>query len=156
MTSLVETPTPQLADLLTRAMPEAETSAPALARGSGRVMLASEPSAARRARAAVKRVLSGHAGAAVADALIVVSELVTNSVLHADQPPGGSVELRLHTSDGMLTIHVVDAGPGFEPSARGPVDFATPGGNGLPLVDLISLRWGVTRKPPGVWAQLAA
>jgi anti-sigma regulatory factor (Ser/Thr protein kinase) len=154
MTVLLATPPPQLTEFLSRPAPSPDGTHCALADGHARMSLASGTSAAAEARAVLEQALEGRPRRAVADALIVVSELVTNSVLHADLAPGDLIEMRADAGGSTLTIYVVDWGPGFEPNSNRPVDFATPGGNGLPLVDMISTRWGVTRDPSGVWAQL--
>ena len=124
-------------------------SAPSEAR---RLELASSDSAAFEARAFVHQV-AGHVNASLlADLLLVVSELVTNSVIHG---PGQAitVELALKGTEhvrgevgdqGAATPEqkVVDTGPG------------TPGGFGLMLVDRLTSRWGVREGTTDVWFEL--
>ncbi|MFF3317997.1 ATP-binding protein [Streptomyces sp. NPDC003035] len=89
-------------------------------------------------------------------ASLVLSELLTNAVRHG-RVPGRVIETRfLHTPDG-LRVEVHDA------SERRPLmalpDSDACGGWGLPLVDTLSERWGVSeRSGPGkfVWAELSA
>lgn len=93
--------------------------------------------------------------AAAEDALLVVSELVTNACLHADGPE----ELRLGTSAKVLRLEIVDLGAGA-PAPRSPHRAGRPGGHGMFIVQRLCLDWGVVRNPDGrgktVWAELPA
>ncbi len=85
------------------------------------------------------------------DALLVVSELVTNAALHA----GGCHELVLTAGD-TLRIDVVDGAPGLpraRPAAGRP---GVPGGHGLHIVQRLCERWGVYTHGTGkvVWAEI--
>ncbi|WP_217915912.1 ATP-binding protein [Miltoncostaea marina] len=86
------------------------------------------------------------------DAAIVLSELVTNCVVHGG---GGDIEVRLEVGP-TLRLEVGDGGPGFTP---GPLDMpldGLQGGRGLPLVEALTARWGVdARGGFRVWAELA-
>jgi serine/threonine-protein kinase RsbW len=86
-------------------------------------------------------------------AVLLVSELVTNVVLHAEPFPAFMV-LRLETADGCLRIAVRDADPNG-PRPRTP-DRLDESGFGMMLVDALADRWGVRQTPPGkaVWAEL--
>ena len=70
---------------------------------------------------------------------LLVSELVTNAVRHAD----GSAPVEVHAHwDGEVRIEVSDYGPGFTPKPRfGRLD--EPGGFGLFLVGRLADHWGV-------------
>lgn len=83
--------------------------------------------------------------------LLVVSELVTNAVLHAG--PGG-VDLSVTLTDTAVRIEVVDASPSL-PVARPPTDDRT-NGRGLLLVDAVAGSWGAELGRDGkrVWAVL--
>ena len=71
------------------------------------------------ARAHVSRWLDGRADAELrSDACLLVSELVTNSVLHADQPPGAPLRITAAALDGLVRVEVQDHGHG--PSAGAP------------------------------------
>lgn len=85
-------------------------------------------------------------------ASLLVSELVTNALLHA-QPPIG---LRItKPSAGLLHIEVADHSPDL-PEADLHPDTSTPGGRGLFIVDSLATRWGY--RPDGrgktVWFEL--
>ena len=85
----------------------------------------------------------------VADAVLVLDELVSNAVCHGASP----VRVRLVRAAGQLRIEVTDASP--SPARPRPPDLD--GGRGLMLVDACSLRWGQWRHGAGktVWAELA-
>jgi anti-sigma regulatory factor (Ser/Thr protein kinase) len=84
--------------------------------------------------------------------LLLVTELVTNAVLHAGAP-GSPVLLRVVIDDALLRVEVHDAGPGFE--ATEPVPRGSEGGYGLFLVERMSSRWGVHRDHSTyVWFEL--
>ena len=78
-----------------------------------------------------------------AELKLIVSELVTNAVLHGRGPVG----LRLKASNGKVTGEVRDAGVGFHP---GPPRTISPddaeGGRGLYLVDQLCRRWSVDER----------
>ena len=88
-------------------------------------------------------------------AVLLVSELVTNVVLHAEPFPAFMV-LRLEIADGCLRIAVRDADPNG-PRPRTP-DRLDESGFGMMLVDALADRWGVRQTPPGkaVWVELKA
>ncbi|MFF2101169.1 ATP-binding protein [Streptomyces sp. NPDC058202] len=92
---------------------------------------------------------------ATENVLLVVSELVTNAVLHA----GGADALRLRRKATVLRVEVEDSGHG-EPAPRTPHRAGRPGGHGMFIVQRLSLDWGVRRTAdrPGktVWAELPA
>ncbi len=89
------------------------------------------------------------------DVRLVVSELVTNSVLHAGLSPDDQIWLSVEASAESVRGRVCDPGPGFRmPSRVGPrSDFS--GGCGLPIVDKLSDRWGVKRNSCAcVWFEI--
>ena len=90
------------------------------------------------------------------DALLLVSELVTNSVRHSGAPAGECVVVRVEFRPGMLRLEVEDPGRGGEIAPRDG-DTQRGGGFGLTLVQALSERWGVERVARGgtrIWAQL--
>ncbi|MEU9335893.1 SpoIIE family protein phosphatase [Streptomyces sp. NPDC048290] len=101
------------------------------------------------------RELRGGGPRQVDDTLAVVSELVTNAVIHA----GTDIELacRLDTVTGDLYVEVSDQHPS-RALREGPADDTPEYGRGLRMVAALSLEWGVTYRRGGktVWARLPA
>ena len=107
------------------------------------------PAAARAvARDVVER---GRGAVRVEDVALVVSELVTNAVLHGD----GDITLDVAVAPHTVHVEVGDGGP-EEPAALNPPADAE-AGRGLQLVSRIATRWGVRTAAHGkvVWADLA-
>lgn len=113
---------------------------------------ARSPAAARRSVEVLRPVLDD---TVVADAALLVSEVVANSVRHASLDDGDSIQVRIRGSASALRVDVVDPGPGFDPGRLAPS--ARNGGWGLRLVDRLATRWGVERNDETrVWFELAA
>jgi anti-sigma regulatory factor (Ser/Thr protein kinase) len=74
------------------------------------------------------------------DVHLLVSELVSNSVLHAR---ADHVELRATAEPRGVHIEVSDPGPGFDHLARREPSLTGEGGYGLLIVDKVANRWGV-------------
>ncbi|EPD59673.1 ATP-binding SpoIIE family protein phosphatase [Streptomyces sp. HGB0020] len=92
------------------------------------------------------------------DAVLVVSELVTNAVVHAGTDV--DVECRLEETAGELVVEVSDHHPSRAPhDSRAEISYDTPEhGRGLRLVSTLADSWGVTfrRGTKTVWARLSA
>ena len=85
---------------------------------------------------------------------LLVTELVSNSVLHAGADDQSSIELKVQASADVVRVEVRDCGPGFEPVPTEP-DRQHGGGFGLFLVNKLADRWGVeTEKPTRVWFEV--
>jgi sigma-B regulation protein RsbU (phosphoserine phosphatase) len=101
------------------------------------------------ARAAVQEALTA-AGLEVMldDALLLVSELVTNAVVHA----GTEIELQINIGPGQARIEVIDHGPGL-PVRQGAPHDTREDGRGLFLLDALAQEWGTRHFPGGksVW-----
>ena len=116
--------------------------------------LPAEPHSAKVARDAVAG-LDGHLGNVFGDVVLVISELVTNSVRHAGLDATEPVQLSVGMEGEIVRVAVRDPGPGFEPPGA-PSDPAHVGGWGLVLVDQLAERWGVDRDGDAnvVWCEL--
>jgi anti-sigma regulatory factor (Ser/Thr protein kinase) len=81
-------------------------------------------------------------------ALLVVSELTTNAIVHA----GGVLYLQFSHGDGLLHIEVADASATL--SRPGKVDPTS--GRGLQMVEALARAWGWEPRSWGkvVWAEL--
>jgi anti-sigma regulatory factor (Ser/Thr protein kinase) len=90
--------------------------------------------------------------------LLLVSEVVTNAVIHSRGPADAPILLTASVSGGNVQVAVVDAGEGFTPPARRSPrasDRITIGGYGLYVLDRGASRWGVDREGgTRVWFEL--
>lgn len=77
------------------------------------------------------------------DVLLLVSELVSNAVVHTASRDGGSVSLTLWVSRELVRVEVGDEGGASEPRLAddGPADVLTRG-RGLRIVDALATKWG--------------
>lgn len=82
-------------------------------------------------------------------ARLLVSELVTNAVVHGH----GEIMLRAALDENRLLVEVIDEGRGFERTVR-QLDFASIGGRGLAIVDAEASRWGIHEGTTHVWFEL--
>jgi anti-sigma regulatory factor (Ser/Thr protein kinase) len=116
--------------------------------------LPAEAHSAKVARDAVAG-LDGHLGKVFGDVVLVISELVTNSVRHAGLDASEPVQLSVGMEGETVRVAVRDPGPGFEPPGA-PDDPAHVGGWGLVLVDQLAERWGVEHDGDAnvVWCEL--
>jgi serine/threonine-protein kinase RsbW len=89
-------------------------------------------------------------------AQLLASELVTNSVRHAEIAPDAQVRLTASLESTMLRIELFDTGVDGSVSRRQPTFDDGSGGFGLALVAMLSSAWGVERSPRGttVWLEL--
>lgn len=112
------------------------------------------------------RIARHHVRSSLADRLpppltddvgLIVSELVTNSVLHAGAGSGQTVGVDVSLSDGRLHLTVTDSGAASPPRLID-LDLDQPAGMGLYFVDRLSASWGVERDARGrttVWCEFA-
>jgi signal transduction histidine kinase len=117
------------------------------------VALPSAPVSCRLAREFVLSVTGGTEDPRVA---LVVTELVTNAVVHGRARP----VLRVAWDGDVVRIEVEDDGPG-RPTLR-PMSATTTSGRGLALVDQIADDWGIIEADPdapgrrkAVWASIS-
>jgi anti-sigma regulatory factor (Ser/Thr protein kinase) len=105
------------------------------------------------ARAAVSGLCerAGLSGARCHTLLLLVSEIVTNAVLHSNERPGAPIHFAAEAADGVLRIEVADGGRGFTDADA----TRTRGGWGLRLVAKEASRWGVDdARGTRVWFEL--
>lgn len=124
------------------------------ASGACRITLPPDETAPGRARAFLRSVrYPGQDGAVLEDAVLLVSELVTNAIRHAAPPI--TLEVVCQAPDG-LSIRVTDGSP-LPPSGRA-LTAHEESGRGIALVDVLSADWGVEPAEPGkaVWFRLGA
>lgn len=119
-----------------------------------RQMLPAEPTSVARARQSLVHALGDREGSAVVEvAELLVSELVTNAVLHA----GSAVELVVRRRSGRVRVEVGDASS-MSPHPRVSDETATIG-RGMEMVEMLAEEWGVdTGHSEGkvVWFEVSA
>jgi len=115
------------------------------------------PAAPATARAALTRWLGGRVPREVLeDARLLASELVSNSLGHAELSPGSTLGIAVQLRRGDLRVEVRDPGSAGSVAPR-PPDHVNGGGFGLHLVELLSTRWGVSRAGgTRVWFEMDA
>ena len=121
--------------------------------GALEVCLPLDARAPGAARIVVGRLTGRVPALVLADALLVVSELVSNGVCHSGASDGAIV-VRVELTGTVVRLEVEDPGRGGVIAPRDP-DL---GGFGLNLVHGLCERWGFERVAAGgtrVWAQLA-
>lgn len=119
--------------------------------GAGSIYeLPASTTSARLARELVRRSLAGFDVTVIEIAELLVSELVTNAVAHAQSAP----IMRIDVSGHVIKVAVQDDAPG--PVAVQDAAEDAPGGRGLLLVDSLAASWGWAPTPVGkrVWFTL--
>jgi two-component sensor histidine kinase len=113
------------------------------------VELDSEPAAVGRARAAVLPLRDSLSETTYDDLRLVISELVSNSVLHG---PGTPIRVTVGIDgQGKVRGEVADDGNGAVAVRRE----SDAGGHGLMIVDEVAERWGVHEGGTHVWFELS-
>jgi anti-sigma regulatory factor (Ser/Thr protein kinase) len=113
--------------------------------------------AVARQRLTADLVKAGIVHAAVGDAALVVSELLSNAIRHAQPLPGASLQVAWAVDEDSVEVAVSDGGSATRPQPTH-ASVSALGGRGLDIVDYLSRRWGVRTDDTGltVWAVLAA
>jgi serine/threonine-protein kinase RsbW len=109
-----------------------------LARAKRRVFSGS-PDQIRYARDFVSRMLI--ACPAAQDAILLVSELATNAVMHTNSGKDGAFAVTVRRTDTMVRVEVSDAGSAHAPAIH-PDGMDHEAGRGLAIVEMIATRWG--------------
>jgi anti-sigma regulatory factor (Ser/Thr protein kinase) len=109
------------------------------------IELSGGPHAVRAARHAIERLADREQLPRIEDLRLLVSELVTNSVLHGGAGPDDCVWVHVERPDGCVRVEVCDDGQGWANPVRSTsLDSGEPpGGWGLVLVGALADRWGV-------------
>ena len=111
----------------------------------------------RRARRTVAEHLAaaGVPDQARDDVLLVLSELVSNAVRHAEPLPTGEIGVSWSVTPDVIHLEITDGGASTRPQAS-VVAMTSMGGRGLDIVRSVSSRWGVIEREGSVtvWADL--
>jgi len=128
-------------------------------RESSVVLLPYDPAsvAVARRRITADLVAAGIFETAVGDAALIVSELLSNAILHARPLHGRWLQVAWILHARSVEIAVSDGGGPTQPRAE-PLPGSSLGGRGLGIVDHLSDRWGVRAESQRttVWAVLPA
>lgn len=128
-------------------------------RTAGTVLLPHTPAsvAVARRRITADLAAAGVPEASVGDAVLVLSELLSNAIRHARPLPGAIVEVAWRLEPGAIEVAVSDGGAPTRPAPTHAALSAL-GGRGLDIVEYLSAAWGIQTTEPGltVWAVLAA
>jgi anti-sigma regulatory factor (Ser/Thr protein kinase) len=116
----------------------------------------------RQARAKLAQDLSERdvLGTVVDDAVLILSEFVTNSLRHARALNSDTIRVSWSLSgEGILRIEVTDGGGTTRPVTKPyAMSVSAQAGRGLEIVDRLADRWGSQREESGdeytVWAEL--
>lgn len=106
------------------------------------------PSLSRSRLASMKKTL----GPRYDDVVLIVSELVSNSVRHSGTGPGSDgIDVKVSRRAEYIRVEVADRGPGFS------IDAPRGDGIGLSIVEKLANRWGMTDGQDKfvVWVELS-
>ena len=119
------------------------------------LVLDADVEAAAKAREALEELEGELEDEVLEDMRLLITELVTNSVRHADADPEAHVRLEVSVAVDRVLVVVEDGGSGFAPAPRTP-DSPDDSGWGLHFVERMSSRWGVSANGrTRVWLELA-
>jgi anti-sigma regulatory factor (Ser/Thr protein kinase) len=128
-------------------------------RATGTVLLPCAPAsvAVARQHLTADLVKAGIVHAAVGDAALVVSELLSNAIRHAQPLPGASLQVAWAVDEDSVEVAVSDGGAHTRPRPAH-ASLSALGGRGLDIVQYLCRTWGVRTDAAGltVWAVLAA
>jgi anti-sigma regulatory factor (Ser/Thr protein kinase) len=122
-----------------------------------RLELEPGPGAPAEARAAIAEFSKNHGldTNTLATVMLLVSELVTNAVIHPDVQSTAEISLLARLAGTMIRVEITDQGSGFTPQERDPTQID--GGYGLYLLDKAATRWGIERRHgTTVWFEMTA
>jgi anti-sigma regulatory factor (Ser/Thr protein kinase) len=113
--------------------------------------LPARPAAVSAARRALLAANGGWPSTVRDDVLLLLTELVSNAVRHAELGAGRAVRVEFQQGARTIGVAVFDEGIGFTAEAPHPEPDPS-GGWGLFLIDRIADRWGITRTASGTCA----
>jgi anti-sigma regulatory factor (Ser/Thr protein kinase) len=110
----------------------------------GEFRIAGGPQAPLSARAKLSELADYVVGPVMEDVRLLVSELVTNCVVHGGAADDTPITVRTSVGDACVRAEVCHDGPQFAAPQEAP-DIEEPGGLGLFLVEQMSRSWGIAR-----------
>lgn len=119
------------------------------------LQLPRELESAATARQAVGELAGQLPEELIGDVRLLVSELVTNALRHAEMGDDDRIVLAVEVRSDAVRVEVRDPGSGFEPPAQVSKEPDAGAGWGLYLVSTLADRWGVeTGGATRVWFEL--
>jgi anti-sigma regulatory factor (Ser/Thr protein kinase) len=123
-----------------------------------RQTFAGQPDQVAHARRFVEGALAGCP--ALADVVLLTSELATNAVQHSATGRGGAFIVAISHGPGRVKVTVTDGGSATRPAVAAEAAELAVSGRGLLLVDVLADRWGYASELDGpaqgaVWFELA-
>lgn len=116
--------------------------------------LSHELDSAASARHALEDLEGGLPPDQLGDVRLLVSELMTNAIRHADLDETDAIRLALAITPAAVRVEVHDPDTGFD-LGDAPTDPDRSSGWGLFLVETLTDRWGIERRPgTHVWFEL--
>jgi anti-sigma regulatory factor (Ser/Thr protein kinase) len=116
---------------------------PQTADATGAIRLRGGMTAPARARREVGAMLAGYDEAMALDVMLLLSELVTNSVLHGGAGDSAQIAVNVEASGSAVHVEVLSPRRRFDRPSQREKDLATEGGRGLQIVDAIARSWGI-------------
>jgi anti-sigma regulatory factor (Ser/Thr protein kinase) len=105
-------------------------------------------------RTLTERLAGVLAGERMDDLLLLVTEIVANSVRHGRVGEDGEIDLCVRVLPTVVRVELRDTGLQLDPRVRTP-DLGGGGGFGMVLVERMSERWGIDHEPSVVmWFEL--
>jgi anti-sigma regulatory factor (Ser/Thr protein kinase) len=109
--------------------------------GPADLTIPARPDAGAIARRAISVWMGGHPR--LDDALLAVTELVNNAVVHGGLREGDDLTVSMRPEGNGIRLTVRHAGPAFDISELSPPSRAPGASRGLAIVEQIADRWGV-------------
>ncbi|MGW3569087.1 ATP-binding protein [Streptomyces sp. NPDC000941] len=91
------------------------------------------------------------------DLELIISELVTNAVIHAKTARGREIALTFDLNPRRLRVEVKDSGDGCPRCSPNGEESESESGRGLAVVEALAEKWGVSERVIGkiVWAEMS-
>jgi anti-sigma regulatory factor (Ser/Thr protein kinase) len=114
------------------------------------VSLPVDPRSVAAARRLLRSALDGHHQAVIEDAILMISELVTNAVRHA------RAAVLVLVTDHHHTVHVSVTDDNPTLPVAGEPEHRSTSGRGLGIVDTLADRWGIIPTSDGktIWFEI--
>lgn len=122
----------------------------------GRHTFPGKPIAVGEARTWAEQVLREHGFDDLEDTILLVSEIVTNAVVHTFSY-GRSIDILIGVTDEAIIVEVLDDGSSSAPRLKRPKS-TTIHGRGLTLVEALASKWGTDLHGDGgrsVWFEMS-